>query len=629
MTKRMTRREFLLMSGMAMAAASLPLAGLRRVAAQTPTSFKQAPMLDELVKAGTLPPVEARLPKVPAVVVPTNEVGKYGGTIRAFMLNQTDNPAIGNFLNYGLLHVPRDLEQFVSNLPLNGWDSYLTEAYEWNADATQLTIKLRDGLKWSDGAPFTSEDVMFRWYDMLMDKEFIPTPPASLFINGEAIVLEAPDALTLVFKFPAPFANFPFVWLRESHFTLYPKHYLMQWHPRYTKTATYQDLQEKSSIAALQPGIPSLTPWVIKTSDTTGILMERNPYFGVVDTEGNQLPYADYYHAPFVGTQQNGVLKAIAGEVDVVERNIQLFDQLPTLKENEARGDYKLLFWRGTAFTAGTLINFNYNLKDPENPELFDLLRNKDFRVALSVALDRADINDTLYYGLGRPTSYGLSSKSPYWDEEMSTITQTNAEYDLARAESLLDGLGLTKNADGIRQFPSGKPVSIILDVASEITMHLKVAEMVVRSWQALGINVTLNASSRSLVFERIGNRSFHAFIWGIDANEIPLVRYDFEVMSPMYSEASIYTDGVVPPEGQQALWDLRSQIYAEVDPDKSRALHKEVAKYRVDWMFNIHLLGDLPVLIVRHNRMGNIPDEGISLQNVIYEKPEQFYIKS
>ncbi|MBV7339101.1 hypothetical protein KFU94_64980 [Chloroflexi bacterium TSY] len=380
--REITRREFLQLStvaaaGVASAAcgggdaaapaaeqpAEAPAPAEQAAPAGPPSEYNEAPMLKELVNAGELPSVSERLPANPRVVVPHSEVGQYSDTIRGFTLNETDRAAPGYIVNRGFLDIPPDLDAFGGGLPVGGWESYLCESFEWNEDATQITIHLREGMKWSDGEPFTTADVLFLWEDMWFDEEYSPRPPTRCLVDGEPVTLEAPDDFTLVFKFPAPYPTFPFLF-RGRTLASKPKHHLMQWHPKYTDGATYKDLRENDNY--LEPDFPVVYPWVSKGYNESGLRLERNPYYGAVDTEGNQLPYCDNYAFPFAGTQENAVLMAVDGQIDVAIRNMQLFESLPTLRENEERGGYRLLFWPGTSFTTGNHITFNYRIADEE-----------------------------------------------------------------------------------------------------------------------------------------------------------------------------------------------------------------------------------------------------------------------
>lgn len=592
--------------------------------------YKEAPMLADLVKQGKLPPVEQRLPEEPYVVKPTNEVGKYGGMIRSFMLNATDTPAPQNAtLNYNLLGVPRDVKSFIAKQPMYGWEPVLARDYKWNTDATELTIYLRRGLKWSDGAPCTAEDWTWAWNDIRFNKEFQPNPDPWALVGGKPITLSAPDPYTLVFKFPAPNPSFIYQ-LRINNTCNTPKHYLSKFHPKYTQGKTYKDLQEKYS-NWLDPEKPFLSAWRVQSNEAgKGVTCERNPYFCGVDTEGNQLPYADSYAFPYIGNQENAVLKAIAGEIDVAERNMQLIEKVPLLKQNEERGKYKTLLWYGTAFTQANFITFNYACKDEAQPELRDLLRSPDFRLALSLAINRADMNQTLYLGMGRPTTYAVNSSSPYWDKEMEEIVQQNVKQDLRKADELLTKLGLVdRNGDKIREYPNGKPVSIIFDVASEYTIHMRAGEMIVRDWRQIGIDAKLNTISRSLLYQRRDNRTFHVHPWGSDANDIPLLRPSNEIFAIFNIQQDYYKNiGEPPPDGMEKLFEVQNRIFATADPQESLKLHKEMAKIRVSHVLDPHLVADVPIVVIRSNRMGNVPDVGYSLQTYIYEKPEQFYIK-
>ncbi|MBV7339102.1 hypothetical protein KFU94_64985 [Chloroflexi bacterium TSY] len=267
------------------------------------------------------------------------------------------------------------------------------------------------------------------------------------------------------------------------------------------------------------------------------------------------------------------------------------------------------------------------------------MFRNKDFRHALSMAINRDEINETLYFGAGRPASYALSSTSPYWDDDMETITMTNGEFDLARVEELFDELGLEKGDDGMRTFPSGNPVTIIMDAATEITVHRQVAEMVVADWRDAGIDARLNAVQRSVLFSRWGGQETHTFMWGTDANEIPLMRPNQPIFTTKdgsrslrvedYEDVPDWLAELGPPEGADGLFALQEQIKKETDPEESKRLHKELFKYHVEWQFDIHLIADVPLMVLVSNRVGNAPDVGNGLQDFTYTYPEQFYIKA
>ena len=605
-------------------------------AASSSSEYNEAPMLKAKVDAGELPPVGERLPVNPRIVVPHHEVGQYSDSIRGFTLNETDRAAPGYIVNRGLMDIPSDLDAFGANLPVGGWDSYLGESFEWNDDATQITIHLRAGLKWSDGEPFTSQDVLFLWEDMWFDEGFSPIPPTRCMVDGEPVTLEAPDDFTLVFNFPAPYPTFPFLF-RGRTLASKPKHHLMQWHPTYTDGATYKDLRENDNY--LDTDFPVVYPWLSKGYNESGLRLERNPYYCAVDTAGNQLPYCDNYLFPYAGTQENAVLMAVAGQIDLGIRNMQLFESLPTLRENEERGNYRLLFWPGTSFTTGNHITFNYRINDEEQRELAEIFRIKDFRNALSMAINRDEINETLYFGAGRPASYALSSTSPFWDADMDAITMTHGDFNPGLVESIFDELGLEKRSDGMRTFPSGDPITIIMDAATEITVHRQVAEMVVADWRDAGIDARLNAVQRSVLFSRWGGQETHTFMWGTDANEIPLMRPSQPIFTTKDGSRSMresdYTDSeewlqeLGPPEGAEGMFALQEAIKKEIDPDESRRLHKELFKYHVEWQFDIHLVADVPLMVLVSNRVGNVPDVGNGLQDFTYTYPEQFYIKA
>ena len=330
-------------------------------ASQFPAEFHEAPMLADLVKAGKLPPVAERLPKREDLLVikPLHEIGKYGGTWpRGFT-----GPGDGQ---NGQRVAGGDRLLFWNSTKFPELAPNLAKAWEVSDDNKTITVHLRDGVKWSDGEPFTVDDIVF-WYEhMYQNKELVPVP-SSFFNVEKGAKLEKVDNFTVKFSFPD--ANSIFAEVLASSVPVFagqaingnvgmggfaPAHYLKQFHPDFIDKAALDALVKKEGFDnwvnmfkdkntwARSPDLPVLTPWkTVKSIATDNWVLERNPYYYGVDTAGNQLPYIDRVSMTLAENLDVLNLRAIAGEYDYQERHIALAN-LPVLLENAKKGDYTI-----------------------------------------------------------------------------------------------------------------------------------------------------------------------------------------------------------------------------------------------------------------------------------------------
>ena len=370
-----------------------------RATGRTMPAYSESPMLTALVDAGTLPPVEERLPDDPAVAVPLESVGVYGGTAKF------DGTFFRSLLKRGLF--TRDV---------NGAEirTDLGMGFEVNEDYTQYRIFLRPGAKWSDGEDFTAADIMFWWNDQMNNDELTPHGPTWIWANAE---LSAVDDYTIQVDLSVPqptlmaSLSHPFAASR-SHFFV-AEHFQRQYHIDYNedanKLASEQGFEswtqlynhwKASWVFQQRPGIPTLNTWIVTEFTETEYLAERNPYFWQVDTAGNQLPYIDTLIAPYSGDAQTKLLRAIGGDLDYLSGfSILAVSDFPLMKENEAAGNYRVQTLKGdyqSAFTVG----FNPVVKDPVLHDIFWDIR---FRQALSLAIDRDALNESVFFGLATP----------------------------------------------------------------------------------------------------------------------------------------------------------------------------------------------------------------------------------
>ncbi|MCX7841058.1 MAG: ABC transporter substrate-binding protein, partial [Anaerolineae bacterium] len=375
--------------------------------------FNEAPMLAEQVKAGKLPPVEQRLPKNPVVVPTVEKIGKYGGTWRVGLSGGNDQVGLYRMVGYeGLVRWDPSFKEIIPNL---------AESFQANADASEYTFKLREGLKWSNGKPFTANDIMFWYEDILLNKDLTPTIPTWLTVNDKPVVVEKVNDYTVKFKFAGPYGLFL---QRLGHpdgtrITAFPADYLKQFIPKYNPDAdkqakdaglkTWVDLfnakigaGERSAGYYANLELPRLIAWIPVTSydgKATQVTLERNPYYWKVDSQGNQLPYIDRVQATIAGDVQALVLKALNGEIDMQDRHIATLANKAVFADGMQKGNYR--FYELIPSQSSTfVIMLNMTHKDPVKRAVF---QNKDFRIGLSYAINRKEIIDTVYVGQGKP----------------------------------------------------------------------------------------------------------------------------------------------------------------------------------------------------------------------------------
>jgi len=566
-------------------------------------AYEEAPSLAEQVAAGNLPPVDERLPNNPEVITPLESVGTYGGTIRRFLSGSNDHNSILRFVSpQGLTRWKPDFSEVIPNV---------AESWEINEDSSEFTFRLREGMKWSDGAPFTADDIMFFVDDLLHNKEFYPNAPARFSIEGNPMTAEKIDDLTVKLKFTASYGTFltelatplaqePVIWA---------KHYCKQFHPKYNPDVqamvdATEAVEDWPSLYRLKCGEveapnrwanverPTLDPWVVTgdgySAGSTQVMMARNPYFWQVDTAGNQLPYVDELQWGVAPDSQTILLEAIAGNVDMQARRISALANKPVLSENAERSGYRL-YERRSSNSNAMAIHFNQTHKDPE---MRSLLTNKDFRIALSLGIDRDEIIDIVYQGQAEPFQIGPSKGHVLYNEQLGT---QHTEYDPDRANEILDSIGLDKrNGDGIRLKPSGEPLIFNVNYTGvEVPQWGDNLEIIKEQWTEIGVGVNASSVERSIYYSR-GEANEHDFmVWGGAGGLDPtLSPRDTLAVHPQASWYAIPwtrwylsggTEGEEPSESMKKRLALYDQFKAEADQEKAMNIFREILQIAAD----------------------------------------------
>ncbi len=427
--------------------------------AQWPKKFNEAPMLAELVKAGKLPPVEQRVPAEPMVWKPLNEIGKYGGTWRRAFTGPGDGEN-GNRIQSSdkPLHWSADGGKIVPSV---------AKGYDLSDDGKTYTLHLRKGMKWSDGAPFTADDFIFWFEDIYNNPEIVPTPTPEMRPNGKPGKMVKVDETTVRWDWEVPYFLFEEIMAGDTamgggqavrqagkiSFGAYaPGHYLKQFMPKYSSLEAVNARAKQEGFEnwvqmlhfkkdwELNTELPVLGPWrSVRPINNPIWLLERNPFYYAVDTAGNQLPYFDKIQFTLGENLEVINLRAMAGDYDEQERHIDL-GKLPVLLENESKGNYKVHLDLGFA---GSDFLLQCNQSYVADPELRKWLTNADFRRALSLGIDRDQLNETFWLGVGTPGSPAPGESMPQnpgpeWRKKWSVL-------DVAQANKMLDAIGLSK----------------------------------------------------------------------------------------------------------------------------------------------------------------------------------------
>jgi peptide/nickel transport system substrate-binding protein len=623
--------------------------------AKTPKQFKEAPMLADLVKSGKLPPVEQRVPSEPLVVQPTNEVGKYGGTWRMAFTGPADKQNMERHNHDHLIYWDARVEKLVPNVA-KGWDI--------QDGGKTIVVNLRKGMKWSDGQPFSADDIVFWYEDLFLNDDLNPARASFMSIGGQFGKVEKIDDSSVAFRFAQPY----YMFLDQiaslavaGHMTegwhamglWAPKHYMQQFHPHY---AAKDQLDQQAKAAGFDNwasyfkdrndvsrnlDCPTTAPWHF-TAPITGssAVMERNPYYFGVDTEGNQLPYIDRINWTLAENLEVANLRAIAGEYDLQVRHMDIA-KLPAFKENEKKAGYTVGFWKWLhGADAGLFVNQNYDA----DPEVAKWLTNKDFRIALSLGIDRDQLNEVFWLGQGEPGGPAPAESTAYNAGPGSR--KLHSTLDPKQANDILDRLGLQKGADGVRQRSDGQGALIITvtTVGAAFVNWTGISEMVAQHWlKNIGIKANVEQVERSLMTRRLNANELQIRVWSNDGSDNPFTY-------PPHAMAFSRDSGIGPASGdwfqsggklgKKPEGDLLKQLElfekAKGVPSEERAvIGQEINRLMADNVWIIGTVGVSPALlgiVIKKNNVGNVPDSVVGTtpgQTPGNARPEQFYFKT
>lgn len=619
--------------------------------------YKEAPILSAKVAAGELPPIEERLPKEPLVVNPYEEIGDYGGTIRvtnnspgyvstaAVELNNTEAIIRAEIQSDPYGPRPRP------NIPnvAKGWN--LSE------DFRNITLYLREGLKWSDGEPFTADDIMFWYEDVLLNKDLSPTIPRRWKLGGELWKFKKIDDYTIRIDFaaPNPWALYLLATWGPEDMNLDPKHYLKEFHIKYNPKANelakeegfdhwYELFQKKQTRTWGWRGVgtPTLSPYVFTEKTSSYFLFERNPYYWKVDPKGNQLPYLDAISAKIVTDAEMGQTMIVTGQVDFAASTV--IANYPMYVENAEKGNYRVL--QSLSVNRGTQFNIAVNQTYDKDLVLRDIFRDVRFRRALSLAIDREEINDIMFFGKAVPRAETVGPASMFFEEEFA---RAYVEYDPEKANALLDEMGLTwDEKHEYRLRPDGDRLFMSVDTrdyTAEGLDHIPVMEMVSRYWKSIGIDARTKSVSRELYMSRLpANEAQASVSGGMSASDDCFIVAPHHVVlwtnwaegnfGPLWVEwyLSDGQTGERPPEELIRVTKQFEKMLITQDQEEMIRLGKDILRSNAENLWTIGTVGLFPVPIIARNNLRNIMEKGqwgvAGASNIDYYRSEQWFFK-
>ncbi len=617
-------------------------------------TYQEAPQLAERVAAGDLPPVEERLPASPMEVPVLESIGTYGGDLDVALVGGGGLSHLFRYHSYEpLVRWTPDWEGVVPNV---------ASSWEVNDEATAFTFGLRESMKWSDGEPFTADDIMFWYEDVLMNNELTPSVPTWLTSGDEPVVVTKVDDTTVTFTFASPQGLFlqTLASAGNDQMLRYPKHYLTQFHAAYNQDNLEQLVQQAGaadwvSLFQQKGGtddldtffrtseIPVISAWkfsVAPGEGTTRAVADRNPYYWKVDAEGNQLPYLDRVVYDLVENVEVALLKALNGEVSMQDQYIATLTNKPVLFDNQAVGDYHFFTTTPTAPNAA-VVQLNLNHPDPVKREIF---QNKDFRIGLSYAIDRPEIIDLVYLGQGVPHQAAPRPESDLYNEQLAT---QYTEYSTELANEHLDAAGYTeRDSEGFRLGPDGERIAFALELDAARAEFVDMAPLLQQFWREVGVDVQVRTMDRSLWEVRVReNGEFDATIhrFGGGTGQVILLdpRYYFpfngnSMYAPAweawYNNPSGEGASIAPEEPPAAVKEqmaLYDQLKGTADTDEQKALMRQILDMAVEQFYVIGITTEPEGYGVVENSLKNVPETmpwSYVYPHPAPTNPEQYY---
>ena len=585
----------------------------------------EPPLLDTQVRRNMLPPRQSRIPDEPRVIqlaAMGREPGKYGGTAR-MLVGSAKDIRLMTICGYSRLVGYDEKLNFIADI---------LESFE-NLNDRAFTFRLRRGHRWSDGHLLTAEDFRYCWQDVIMDPDLRRGGlPTDLLVDGQPPRFEVLDERTVRYTWHGPNPDFlPRLAAPQPLVILMPAHYMRNFHEKYQepnrlaglmkeqRAKTWVDLHIKMSRSYRpeNPELPTLDPWRNTTKlPSERFVFDRNPYFHRIDENGIQLPYLDRVVLN-VSSPSIIAAKACTGESDLQATGVDFADYT-YLKDAEKRYPVKVSLWKATRGSKVALLpNLNFG-----DPAWRGILRDARFRRALSLAIDREEINKVSFYGLAVPGADTILPDSPLFKPDYARAWSA---HDPGRANALLDEIGLTNRDDnGIRLLPDGRIAQIVVETAGESTLETDILELVTDHWRQIGISLFIRTSQRDVFRSRTMGGQIMMTMWAGLENGVPTAAMNPGQLAPTTDDQlqwpvwgmhylSNGKKGEAPdvPEAAQLMKLLRGWYQARDDGERADIWGQMLAIY-TDQVFSIGIVNQTLQPVLRAARLRNVPDKAL-----------------
>ena len=589
-------------------------------------SYIEPPWFNPKIATGVLPPIALRLPETPSVVSfagTAKKPGRYGGSLTMLMARAQDTR----------MAVVYGYARLVAYDPDYRLKPDILERFEVK-EGRIFTFTLRKGHRWSDGTPFTTGDFRYWWEKVVRNKVLSRFGvPQALLVDGRKPKVEFIDRYTVRYSWAKRNPYFLPALAGPRPLYLYmPRHYMKRFHMDHAEKIFLRKMTEKGKkpdgwakfhrkrgrmYRFQNPALPTLQPWIPTTAPPADrYVFVRNPYFHRVDRNGRQLPYID--RLIFVIADSKIVAaKAGVGETDLQGRYLR-FTDFTFLKRGEARGKHKVYQWK-TAVGAQIALYPNLNHKDPVWRKLFGDVR---FRRALSLGIDRREINQVMYYGLAAEGGNTVLPSSPLF---RPAYRKAWARFDPAKANALLDEIGLTgRGSDGYRLLPDGRPLEIIVEAASEGSEYTDAMRLIKDSWRRIGVRLFQKNTRREMFRRRVYSGLTHIAMWsGIDyanvrAENPPLELAPTDQVQLQWSQWGLYhaskgRSGQKPTDpGAIRLIELLHRWEAAESAGQRQDAWRRMLEIYADRVYSIGIVGGVIQPVVVNVRLRNVPKTGV-----------------
>lgn len=593
-------------------------------------AYNEAPMLADMVAKGELPAVADRLPDQPMVVQPLNAIGRYGGTLTTTVIDAQD---FWGFQSYSQLEtlIERGWEDITRALMPN-----IVIDWDLNATATEFSMTLRKGHKWSNGDDFTADDFLFWYEDVLQNEELTPSISVTWKPGGELLKVETEGDTVVTMKMAGPWPGAIYAFSEKAGYGIqcrgfYPSDYAKQFHIKYNAKAGddakkagfdewYQLFRNKVAFNddRASEGLPVLSPWTPDSLGIDHVVMGRNAYYFKVDTAGNQLPYIDGTKGFAVGTMEMVAGKVLDGTVDVgagaYGGGVNV-DKLPVLMKNAAKNNYNVSVAKvgvDPYATEATILP-NHTYDDPIIKELFG---NPKFMQALSHAINRDEINQLVFQGLAEPTLAATQETSPYYVEEYA---KKYSDYDPEKVKNLLTEIGLKQNSAGYWLRPDGKELEMIITTHT-YAVHGPISELIADHWDSAGIKTVIDATAGGEMWRKFGANQNMISLWRIDECDYARVRQSRQWWAGTHFWGlewrqwvnSMGEQGTEPPAEVQEFVEIWTKIPVEPDEDEVIRLGRRAMELLSKNLWFIGVISPPPDVRFARKTLGNIDLDNI-----------------